>query len=229
MLERDKIRDVILVTGKTGHGKSRWAGEAIKSRFDRVLVLDPVEQYDVDYMPFSEIVEKSTSAPSSFFWGTSDIKAFRGMCRLAKAIGSCCILIEEIDLFDQEDEAFSDLVFRGRHSGVSMLVVTQRPYRCSIHFRSQMSELISFQQTEPRDIKWLKDISDSAIVVRDLQREQGVGSQFFKWSVETGSTAHRLDYKTGKIFNYDKINLSELSDRKNVLNEMIKKEYGKLF
>lgn len=197
-------RNIVIVTGQTGQGKTTFAKQYIASMYDRIFAIDPMEQYPVDYMRFDQVVEKFPNAensPKVFKLGVSDIKCFSGMCKLAYAVGDCCLLIEETDLFDQKDDAFLNLVFRGRHKKVSLVAVSQRPFRLSINLRSQANRLVAFKQIEPNDLKWLKEITSKAVIVKSLRRMNS-GSIYFNWDALDGASLWYIDFATGATEQY---------------------------
>jgi GTPase SAR1 family protein len=220
----DHNRDIILVTGQTGSGKTTWAKQAIRERFDRVICIDPHAQYQMDYMCFGDMAGLAIDGvPLSFFWGTDEIESFESVCDLAWAVGDCCLVLEEIDLYDQQYKTFKDIVFRGRHRKISVMIVTQRPYSCDIKLRSQLTELIAFQQTEKTDIKWLESISESAAIVPDLKRKNGVGAYFYRWQSSDGPGLHYLDYKRQEVTDLLHVDLSGVANRKNILEDVLKR------
>ena len=67
------------------------------------------------------------------------------------------LVIDEADALDYGVE-FEELVTRGRHYGVSMMLIALHPRLLSTDIRRQATEIISFRQIFPDDIDYLAQI-----------------------------------------------------------------------
>ena len=155
----------MLILGKTGSGKSFLAKRLLK-KFDRYIIYDTQGEY-TDGVVFERIEELY-----NFLIKVGDYK-FRciynplnidteisEICRFAYLLGDCCVLCEEIDLYCSPsyiDPDFNNIVRRGRHKGVSIIALSQRPVGINKIITSQFSTTYSFFQDEPRDIDYLRD------------------------------------------------------------------------
>ena len=86
---------------------------------------------------------------------------FNMVCEAVKASSNIIFAVDEIDLHTNPNmlpEPFEYLVSIGRHRGISVWVISRRPYLIHSLIRSQASTVITFNQTEPRDIEWLKQV-----------------------------------------------------------------------
>lgn len=86
----------------------------------------------------------------------------------ARELGNVCVVLEESELYISNfilSDSFRWLVNYGRHAGISLIAVGRRTPELNIQFRAMASTIITFQQTEPRDIRNLVDygFSESAI------------------------------------------------------------------
>lgn len=73
-------------------------------------------------------------------------------------VGDCVFVVEELDTFCSPYEispSFSDVIRRGRHNNIDFIGITQRPHGINRTLTSQANEIISFHQSEPRDIDFL--------------------------------------------------------------------------
>ena len=94
-------------------------------------VLRPIEDYDADY----------------FF-------------RIARTIGNCTLLVDEAEIFinpQSMPDSFRWLIQFGRHREVNIIAVARRAPELNIYLRAQQTSIITFAQTEPRDIEHLED------------------------------------------------------------------------
>ena len=114
---------------------------------------------------------------------------FDTLFRWCREIGSAeemTLVLEECDRFPTPDSAlaFEELIQRGRHYGVHMLGVTTHPYAVDIDFRRQATEIFTFRQHEPADLKWLAAVMtpDALAQVIDLK-----DFEYIKWEARTGA------------------------------------------
>lgn len=98
-------------------------------------------------------------------------------------LGNLTILLEESDRFDETIPSFLEIIVRGRHKGVSIIAVAPHPYNFPKDLRRQLTDIISFRQTEESDLDYLSDAMGPEIYkVRDFP----VGSH------------NRLEWKAGE-------------------------------
>jgi len=170
-------REVILVLGKTGYGKSVWS-KNYTAPIQRLLAYDLCQEYPVRYCEGDEIIDmlgegengnpitkliarKQGGLGKTFrlgVWKTDDAPLVGA---LAFMEGTCTLLLEEFSTLYGRGERMqpwlSENVFLGRHREVSILGTAQRAASIPIDLRSQASRVISFRQTEHNDMQWLED------------------------------------------------------------------------
>src|SRR5207247_1575721 len=82
--------------------------------------------------------------------------------------------VDEVDLFTSSNflpRHLDMIVSLGRHRGVRFFGASRRPQDIPPLIRAQAGRIISFIQTEPRCIEWLRQVmGDAALQVRRLQR-----------------------------------------------------------
>jgi len=79
-------------------------------------------------------------------------------------VEGCSIVIEEADLFCSPNwinEPLKRLVSYGRHKDITMIFISRRAVGISRHITAQSDQIITFRQTEPRDIATLNQIDSS--------------------------------------------------------------------
>jgi len=158
-------REITLVVGQTGMGKTQWAKRYIREH-KRVIISDPMSEYEgAGVMMFDDLsaliahVEKF----NTFRVAYSDLRDFDTLALIAKSIPETLFVVEEsqriIPPLSKIPTHFEDLIYRGRHSGTSILLVAQRPSTVNIAVRSQYHRLITFRQSENRDLAWISEIA----------------------------------------------------------------------
>lgn len=157
-------REIVLVFGQTGQGKSQFTKRFI-AKTKRVLVIDPQDEYEqVLHLDTEDAIKAHIGKnPRVFRVGVSDLRLFDVCSDLISLCPESLFVVEEsqriIPPMVKLPESFADLIFRGRHSGTSILLVSQRPTTVDIAVRSQFHRLITFRQTEKRDLNWITDVS----------------------------------------------------------------------
>lgn len=171
-----RYRDIIIVLGKTGHGKSRWTWEYLRTQ-PRVFAYDPIhempgmiwmnaqdviEWHDQDQPSGFELPGERPRVQRKFRIATDDENSLETFGHLAFIRGDCIYAVEEASLVFEQGERISgwckNIVFVGRHRNVSLLVTAQRAASIPIALRSQATRTVSFAQQEGDDLNWLKGV-----------------------------------------------------------------------
>jgi len=161
-------RDIILVYGMTGMGKSRWTRAFLRSQ-SRVFIMDTqVEHEGLLFDDLGDMIDH-VMRYKAFRCRTEYVPDFPLLCSVAFAAGRCWLVVEEAQRVlpasrKELPASFEDLVYRGRHKQVNLILVSQRPSTVHIAARSQWSRIITFKQTEPADVAWITSVSG----VRDI-------------------------------------------------------------
>jgi DNA helicase HerA-like ATPase len=165
-------RDIVFVLGRTGSGKSHWAKKFLASR-TRLFAFDPfgalpgvsfardddhlIEMYDALY----ERETERSFRPSLFAIGSTNPEHVDVLGAMSFERSNCTLALEELSLVFPRRQPIPpwcrDLVFLGRHRGCSLVLIAQRAASVPIELRSQATRIVTFQQTEPRDVAWLGD------------------------------------------------------------------------
>lgn len=158
------MRKVILIIGKTGCGKSTLCRK-LRKRARRIVTLDPLDEYDgvifYDYQSFLAYAKEhySTSGHFSFTcrfdYDLDNNFVFKTVWEMRNVL----LTVEETEEYLDPRSLNADflhLVKRGRHRDISLLCVTQRVPDISIKYRSQVTTLITFRQSEPNDLELLE-------------------------------------------------------------------------
>lgn len=156
-------REIILVYGMTGMGKTRWTRAFLKQQ-SRVLVMDTQVEHDgILFGDMGDMIEH-VMRYRTFRARTEFVDDFSLLCSVAYAAGRCWLVIEETQRIlpssrMEPPASFLDVIYRGRHKQVNVLMVSQRPSTVHIAARSQWSRIITFRQTEPADVDWITNVS----------------------------------------------------------------------
>jgi len=177
-------RKVKLVLGKRGTGKSYHVKKILESE-NRYLVYDVLGEYSdgVIFQDISELVIFWKNHLDNFrliYQPLQPIDEFNDICELVWSCGDMLFVVEEIDTFCSSSfisKEFAQIIQRGRHKNISLLGVSQRPFGISRLLTSQAKEIISFQQSEPRDIEYL-----SAYFGNDVEKIRELPKwSYLKW------------------------------------------------
>lgn len=156
-------RKIIVVLGKTGHGKSVWT-RAYVAGVPRLFVADPLGSFRCEWCDHGELLNRydygEFAANKKFSVGSVELADAELMGALAFLSRSCTYVVEEASLVFEKGGRLpgwaNDIVFLGRHRDVSMIVTAQRAASIPIEIRSQAHRVVSFAQHEGDDLKWLR-------------------------------------------------------------------------
>jgi len=172
-----------MIFGKRGSGKTTKVRELTRT-FRRVLY------YDTLGRDYSDGVICETLTELKAFWRRCYQGAYRlvyrpadpegdfpAVCELVFAAGEMAYVVEEADLFFQQGSTcpeFRNLIQRGRHAGVEMYCVTQRPKGFGRLLTSQTEKFYLFSTREPDDLRYFRDRCGDAVAARlpDLPKFQ---------------------------------------------------------
>lgn len=171
-------RRVTLIFGRTGTGKSTLA-RRLAANERRILILDPLGEFagtiffDFDslaaYLNARDVIEST--------------REFRAVCRfsddvdveyffkLARGIPDYTLCIDEAEIFldpRSMNDDFLWIIRYGRHKQISLITVARRVPELSVDLRAQASTILTFTQSEPRDLKNLEGYGFNPDVVKSL-------------------------------------------------------------
>jgi hypothetical protein len=178
--------EIITCIGPTGSGKTALLAKRLGPRHRRRITFDTVGEcedlYPLAHRAFG--LERVYSALER--WADAGLEdwhlvailtreeigelvwklnpVYDGTTRgLAQMWGGVCLESFEVDvLMPVNDDGSStraamfNAFARGRHSGLSLLCATQRPAQCGRMVTSQSQYIITFNMSEPGDLKWLE-------------------------------------------------------------------------
>lgn len=172
--------EIIVILGRKGCGKTTLLKKYASGK-KRVVFFDPIGQFEdgviitspVSLLRFLEInCERSyriiynpdpdCPVPDDLVQDkkqTDYIKRhFAALCEIVRNLYDVYLAIDEVDLVTKAGEcpnSFRSLIAHGRHSRISIVATTRRQTETSRLLTSQADVIISFEQHEPADIKYL--------------------------------------------------------------------------
>jgi len=157
-------REIVGVFGRTGYGKTLWARHYVADK-PRLFIYDP--KHDPDVLEsedwggaqwIRQISEVADGLPETFAIGISDPDQIDDFVSLAMRTGNAYLVLDEAaTLFPLRapiSPSIRTMIFEGRHSALSTVIVAQRPFYVPIDLRSQIDRCVSFRQTEKRDVEF---------------------------------------------------------------------------
>ncbi len=128
---------VIAVFGARGTGKSAWIKKHPEvSAAKRLLVWDYMHEYAATAKPTSNLIDtlqamrdKAWRVSYQVDYAKSDA-AFDLLCRAARTVGNCTLLVEELAFVTKANKAppaWREASLLGRHAGMTLIGASQRP------------------------------------------------------------------------------------------------------
>lgn len=163
--------EIVVILGRKGSGKTYLAKQIIRTK-PRALIFDPVCQFSdvgviindplalIQYLkargagPFRAVYQPITGPLETDITATE----FRNICEIVWCLNDVWFLVDEIDTYAKANYCppfFNNLVQRGRHKQISVMVTTRRHTETTRHITAQADTIITFRQHEPADIKYL--------------------------------------------------------------------------
>ena len=185
-----EAHEVVLVVGVRGTGKTHWAQREIVTDARRVVVWDPYGEYPCrESCTLDELCADSARLDREALslavvpsWRTpTDLCAeFETFADVAPTIpGGTVLVIDECRLLRGASELLIFMATQSRHwgDGVPLVLIAQRAVGVPPDARDQVSRVVSFRQSSPKDIAALvEQCGDAAQRVKSLPR-----FEFFAW------------------------------------------------
>ena len=169
-------RTIKLIIGQTGTGKTWYVLHTILPNEKRLIIIDIHHEYTYDNAFYAYSLEELYD----FVLNNKDFHIvvrftsffeLEYLWRLIYAIGNLTLVCEEIGSYidaEKKDTSFNRLIFFGRHAGISIVGVAQRPILLSTSLRSQFNTIICFKQTFQNDLDKLEEIGFNREELKNL-------------------------------------------------------------
>lgn len=156
------------IAGKKGFGKTQFVRRKIIPSKKRVIVLDSLG-FEYPYLTTETIFDFSETLAKNFkndffriTYNPFDDHQ-KEFFQMSLHFFDVLLIIEEADLYcspSSIDESLDRLIRYGRHRKIDLCFVSRRPAEVHRNVTAQADEIISFRQTEPRDLEYFKKLTD---------------------------------------------------------------------
>jgi hypothetical protein len=188
--------EIILITGQRGQGKTTYLKDQI-GIFDRVIIFDVLGEFTFEYSgyptaynmgDFFKMLKRNMNDNFfviDYFNPKTSEEDFETICTAINRLQNIMFVVDEIDYFCSSHSIprqFDEIVKRGRHQGLNLIVATRRPHEIPPIIRSQVSSLVTFRHIEPNDLDYLGSIINLPVEeISSLKR-----FHYVKWTVDEG-------------------------------------------
>lgn len=184
-------RFITTIFGKTGSGKTTLINEILPALPRPVLILDTMGEFS-DGLQFDTalelrdyIAEGRPNATGIYILNAQTDRDSDLFFRfLVSAKAPLTAVVDEIDLFCNPRQIHDDLaqtIKYGRHWGQNLVCASRRAAEVHRNITAQSDCLISFRQTEPGDIRTLKQSYADAEKLPDLRADKYEFLIFGRW------------------------------------------------
>jgi DNA helicase HerA-like ATPase len=169
---------IIYVCGKKGYGKTELTKTKIIPKYNRVVILDSLG-FEYPFLSsntiseFGENIEKNVQRDNFVLTYNPLDNHEAEFFKICLVLSDCLIVIEEADLFcttAQIDDSLNRLIRYGRHRNLDLVLISRRPAEVHRNVTAQSDIIISFRQTEPRDLEYFKKISENWESLKELKK-----------------------------------------------------------
>lgn len=188
---------IVAAIGATGSGKSAWVKQQLRAdRPPRLFVWDPQNEY-ADHATARTLPDCGrmlAAGPARVRFVCSDDpkirrRQFEAYCQLAYAIGGLCAVVDELGdvtgpTRDLTPVWWSTLTRKGRHKGLQVVGLVQRPALVDKNFFSQATLIHCGRLGFAADVRVMADVL--AVPADDVARLTGV--QWIERDMLTGQT-----------------------------------------
>lgn len=172
---------IITILGKKGSGKTHLAKNIIALCPLPVFIIDSLHEYSqgVIYNNIKDLiydyVNKLNKSNVYILRPVSDIDIDTMFKCVYKINNTLTLVCEEADMYCNPykiDEYFSNIIKYGRHYNHNIIAISRRPAEINRLLTSQSDCIITFRQTEARDLQYLKQITQDADKAVNLDKYQ---------------------------------------------------------
>lgn len=198
---------ITVILGKKGHGKTSYV-LAQTEDLKRLVIFDYNREYEKGKIVTNprELIAQLRLNMGNFFRiiyrpdPDIDIEThFDFFSSICFKVQNYTVVLEEVDLVSKAGVmplGLKQIINYGRHQAINVLALSRRAHMVPRDLTANADVIVTFNQQEPRDIKFLTDyMGEAGERVRDLQKAD-LFSEFLEW--ENGN------FRIGKINFVDK-------------------------
>lgn len=152
-------RVVEIVVGVQGSGKTLLARELVFDH-DRVIIVDQRDEYEIGqaFTDFEAMALASEKLERFVFVWKGDPSRVNDIFHLAFALERVCVLLEEATLYPMEEHPLlrKAVLFGRKPARISIIANTQRPQLLEPDYRSQVTGVWAFRNSEISALQWLR-------------------------------------------------------------------------
>ncbi len=153
----------VIIFGKTGQGKTNLVKYILKKYFKKIIIFDSLAEYEngIIIENLSDIPKLISQDKFKIIYREdlySEGSNFDIINRLVYEKGNLCYVVEEVDIFCSPafiPKSLARIIRYGRHQNISWIFISRRPYDVNRLITSQANRILTFQQTEPRDLDYI--------------------------------------------------------------------------
>lgn len=179
---------IVALMGASGSGKSARARELLREwRPARLIIVDPMDEYGEHARPYASVrdlvagMKRGARRVRLVARGDPDarVKQFDALAGIAFEFGTCTFVAEELNLFTKPSWApphWADCTLRGRHRGLRILGISQRPAGVDKNFFSNATVIRSCALSYDDDVRCMaRVLRVPNAEVQGITREKGEG------------------------------------------------------
>jgi len=164
-----------IIIGTRGSGKSYLTKKLILEK-PRMLIYDTQHEYrdaigfeHDEYEMMLQYWQKHCEGSFRLAYRPADamdLEEFDRIAALVFALGDMTFVCEEVHTYCQTNRVtpnFKAVLSRGRHKGIEVFCVTQRPFGIDRYVTSQAKRAHLFATNEPRDLQYIRDYFGYAV------------------------------------------------------------------
>lgn len=194
---------ITAVLGKKGFGKTTYT-VAVTEKLTRLIIFDFNREYENGFIvsnPKQLIAQLRLNSSTYFrliYRPDPQIEIeqhFEFFSRIAFEVKNYTLVIEEVDIVSSAAKmpvGLKKIINYGRHNAINLLALSRRAHMVPRDLTANADAIVTFNQHEPRDIKYLSDYFGGAVkfadgttkdaeeVVKSLRRVENF-SEFLEW------------------------------------------------
>lgn len=208
--------DILTVLGSRGCGKT-WLAKYLAQKFPRLIVWNYMLEPQLDTLGFPvstprDLMIAIKKKISHIVYNPMNRFGDRGEAEFElvnkivyQKAYNYCFLVEEADRFVRSKYMpfwFGELINRGRHHGIALIVVARRIFRLNPDVPYNSNHVFIFGTIEGRDLKYLSELSEKLAEAKNLPTYHYLWWQRGKTVVKCKPiTLRKEKYKRGNVNN----------------------------